>query len=101
MKRATSNRSQYDQVQCPPIWVIRDRVESAASLAMSVIAPSGFKGVSWHIVLESGFEEKSSSWVSTVRQEKPRAYDYVAARVFGEFALTNRQLGLLKTCLQP
>jgi transposase len=38
MKRATSNRSQYDQVQCPPVWVIRDWIESAASLAMSVIA---------------------------------------------------------------
>jgi hypothetical protein len=27
-----------------------------------------------NIAPESGFEEKSSSWVSTIRQEKPRAH---------------------------
>ena len=40
-----------------------------------------------NIAPESGFEEKSSSWVSTIRQ--------VAARVFGEFARTNKFLRLL------
>src|SRR6478672_6837612 len=48
-----------------------------------------------NIAPESGFEEKSSSWVSTIRQ------DYVAAKVFGEFALTNKQLGLLNSRSHP
>src|SRR4029453_3443683 len=34
-------------------------------------------------------------------REAARGYDYVAARVFGEFALTNKQLGLLNGMLHP
>jgi len=49
----------------------------------------GFRGK----VVELGF-------YNTAR-EAARAYDHVAARVFGEFAMTNKQLGLLKICLRP
>ena len=53
------------------------------------MAEIGFRGN----VVELGF-------YNTAR-EAARAYDYVAARVFGEFALTNKQLGLLNSRLHP
>jgi hypothetical protein len=41
-----------------------------------------------------GDRPKPLGFYNTAR-EAARAYDYVAARVFGEFALTDKSLGLL------
>jgi hypothetical protein len=58
------------------------------------------KGVCWHkkhnkYRARIGFREKvvELGFYNTAR-EAVRAYDHVAARVFGEFALTNKSLGL-------
>ena len=62
---------------------------------------SGFKGVSWNkrrnkYRAQIGFRGKvvELGHYNTAR-EAARAYDYVARRVFGEFALTNKSLRLL------
>ena len=62
---------------------------------------SGFKGARWikkcnKYRARIGFRGKvvELGFYNTAR-EAARAYDYVAARVFGEFALTNKFLGLL------
>jgi HNH endonuclease len=52
--------------------------QNSANSRMQRTNRSGFKGDCWHkkhnkYRARIGFEEKSSSWVSTIRQEKPRA----------------------------
>jgi hypothetical protein len=62
--------------------------------------PSGFKGVLWlkecKYRAQIGFRGKivNPGQYKTAR-EAARAYDYVFVRVFGEFARTNKSLGLL------
>ena len=72
--------------------------QNAANTNLRATSTSGFKGVCWHkkhnkYRARIGFRGKVVE-LGFIRQEKPRAYDYVAARVFGEFALTNKSLGL-------
>jgi len=77
--------------------------ENAANTYLRATSTSGFKGVCWHkkhnkYRARIGFRGKvvELGFYNTAR-EAARAYDYVAARVFGEFALTNKQLGLLNS----
>lgn len=64
-------------------------------------ASSGFKGITWH--------EKTGKWMAQItcqgkrrhiglfsnRLEAARAYDSAAVELFGEFASTNKMLGLI------
>jgi hypothetical protein len=77
--------------------------QNAANTNLRATSTSGFKGVCWHkkhnkYRAQIGFRGKvvELAFYNTAR-EAARAYDYVAARVFGEFALTNKQLGLLNS----
>ena len=77
--------------------------QNAANTNLRATSTSGFKGVCWHkkhnkYRAQIGFRGKvvELGFYNTAR-EAARAYDYVAARVFGEFALTNKQLGLLNS----
>jgi hypothetical protein len=62
---------------------------------------TGFKGVYWHkknkrYTAQITFRGKTT-WLGSYKTagEAARAYDYVASRVFGGFALTNKAMGLL------
>jgi hypothetical protein len=65
------------------------------------VGHSGFKGVKWNkarnkYVASIWFQGKAVQlkYCETAR-EAATVYDYVARRVFGEFALTNKHLGLM------
>lgn len=78
--------------------------ENLANIATSTVNSSGYKGVSWH--------RATRKWAACLHarrkefylgeyetpQEAALAYDEAARIHFGEFALTNEQMGLLPNC---
>lgn len=76
--------------------------QNLANRGISVVNSSGFKGVSWH--------KQKSKWRATLYinnkethvgyyntpLEAAIAYDIAASEKIGEFALTNKQLGLIQ-----
>ena len=75
--------------------------QNAANTNLRATSTSGFNGACWHKKRNKyrtriGIRGKvvELDFYNTAR-EAARAYDYVATRVFGEFARTNKHLGLI------
>jgi AP2 domain/HNH endonuclease len=76
--------------------------QNSANRRMSINNTSGYKGVSWHkrdkrwfAYVNNGHGRQIYIGYYSTAREAAAAYDLAAVRYFGEFALTNQDMGLL------